>query len=142
METKPTHEQTQLHLQVYDLRREAPCLPGTRLVSTELQRGSIRRCHAHCGARNGKQGFCRNGDRILGTSLRIAQYGLPTKTFLPRRAEFWRVGLLKQVVPEFRERFADRTCSRTWKTAQLCSLVRRRRWSCCRHAAIHATAAN
>ena len=45
METKPTHEQAQLHLQVYDLRREARLRqPGTGSNKITLRKHSTTRC--------------------------------------------------------------------------------------------------
>lgn len=110
MESKPTHEQAQLHLQVYDLRREA------RL-------------------RQARDWFLQNYfAETFEESMRIAAPGTETGTFVGMVIGYWEqacallsYGLLhealffetsgeffavwerlKPVVPEYRERFTDK----------------------------------
>jgi hypothetical protein len=110
MATKPTHEQAQLHLQVYDLRRE------TRL-------------------RQARDWFQQNyRAETFEEAMRIAPFGTEAGTFVGMVIGYWEqacallnYGLLhedlffetsgeffgvweslKPVVPEFRERFADK----------------------------------
>ena len=111
MNAKPTHEQAQLHLQVYDLRREA------RL-------------------RQARDWFFQNYHvRTFEDSMRIAAPGTEAGTFVGMVLGYWEqacallnYGLLhedmffetsgeffgvweslKPVVPEFREKFSDPT---------------------------------
>lgn len=109
METKPTHEQAQLHLQVYDLRREE------RL-------------------RKARDWFQQNyRAQTLEDAMRIAPFGTETGTFVGMVIGYWEqaaallnAGLLheelffqtsgeffgvweqlKPVVPQFRQQFKD-----------------------------------
>ncbi len=88
METKPTNEQAQLHLQVYDLRREA------RL-------------------RQARDWFQQNYfAETFDDAMRIAPMGTENGTFVGMVIGYWEqacalLKLLKPVVPEFRKRFGD-----------------------------------
>ena len=121
METKPTHEQAQLHLQVYDLRREA------RL-------------------RQARDWFNQNYIvETLEDTMRIAQPGTETGTFVGMVLGYWEqacallnYGLLhedlffetsgeffavweriKPIVPQFRELMSDKNLlAHLEKTAQ------------------------
>jgi len=111
METRPTHEQAQLHLQVYDLRREA------RL-------------------RQARDWFQKNyRAETFDEAMRIAPFGTEEGTFFGMVIGYWEqacallnYGLLhedlffetsgeffglweaiKPVVPEMRERFVDKS---------------------------------
>jgi hypothetical protein len=109
METKPTHEQAQLHLQVYDLRRE------TRLrqardwfqqnynVETIDDAMRIAAPGTETGAFTGMViGYWEQACALLNYGL------LHEDLFFETSGEFFGVWeLLKPVVPEFRERFAD-----------------------------------
>jgi hypothetical protein len=111
METKPTHEQAQLHLQVYDLRREA----RLRQARDWFQQNYIA--------------------ETIDDAMRIAAPGTETGTFVGMVIGYWEqacallnYGLLhedlffetsgeffgvweqlKPVVPQFREKFADKS---------------------------------
>src|SRR5437867_7192648 len=110
METKPTHEQAQLHLQVYDLRREA----RLRQARDWFQRNYIA--------------------ETLDDAMRIAAPGTETGAYVGMVIDYWEqacallnYGLLhedlffetsreffglwealKPVVPTFRERFVNK----------------------------------
>jgi hypothetical protein len=110
METKPTHEQAQLHLQVYDLRRE------TRLrqardwfqqnynVETIDDAMRIAAPGTETGAFTGMViGYWEQACALLNYGL------LHEDLFFETSGEFFGVWeLLKPVVPQFRERFADK----------------------------------
>ena len=109
METKPTHEQAQLHLQVYDLRREARLRQARdwfqQNYNAETFDDAMR--IAAPGTENGTFvgmviGYWEQACALLNYSL------LHEDLFFETSGEFFGVWeLLKPVVPQFRERFAD-----------------------------------
>src|SRR5260370_11786485 len=119
METKPTHEQAQLHLQVYDLRRE------TRLrqardwfqqnynVETIDDAMRIAAPGTETGAFTGMViGYWEQACALLNYGL------LHEDLFFETSGDFFGVWeLLKPVVPEFRERFADKNLLANLETA-------------------------
>src|SRR6266508_4400247 len=110
METKPTHEQAQLHLQIYDLRREARLrqardwFAGNYIVETLDDAMRI----AAPGTENGT--FVGMVIGYWEQTCALLNYGLlHEELFFETSGEFFGVWeLLKPVVPEFRERFADK----------------------------------
>ena len=110
METKPTHEQAQLHLQVYDLRREA----RLRQARDWFQQNYIAETFddAMRIAAPGTESGAFVG-MVIGyweQACALLNYGLLHEDlFFETSGEFFGVWeLLKPVVPEFRERFADK----------------------------------
>ena len=109
METKPTHEQAQLHLQVYDLRREA----RLRQARDWFQQNYFAETFddamriAPMGTENGNFvgmviGYWEQACALLNYDL------LHEGLFFETSGEFFGVWeLLKPVVPEFRKRFGD-----------------------------------
>jgi len=77
MDGKPTHEQAQLHLQVYDLRREARLRQARDWFAKNYIVNSLTTPCAR-GARNRSWGVRGDGGRLLGASLRVAQLRPPT----------------------------------------------------------------
>ena len=110
METKPTHEQAQLHLQVYDLRREARLRQArdwfARNYIVETLDDAMR--IAAPGTENGT--FVGMVIGYWEQACALLNYGLlHEELFFETSGEFFGVWeLLKPVVPEFRERFADK----------------------------------
>jgi hypothetical protein len=110
MATKPTHEQAQLHLQVYDLRREARLRQARdwfqQNYHAETFDDAIR--PAGPGTENGAFvgmviGYWEQACALLNYDL------LHEDLFFETSGEFFGVWeLLKPVVPQFRERFADK----------------------------------
>lgn len=110
METKPTHEQAQLHLQVYDLRRE----PRLRQARDWFQQNYIVETidDAMRIAAPGTEHGAFVG-MVIGyweQACALLNYGLLNEDlFFETSGEFFGVWeLLKPVVPEFREKFADK----------------------------------
>lgn len=110
MATKPTHEQAQLHLQVYDLRRE----PRLRQARDWFQQNYFAETfdEAMRIAPPGTEPGAFVG-MVIGyweQACALLNYGLLHEDlFFETSGEFFGVWeLLKPVVPEFRERFADK----------------------------------
>jgi hypothetical protein len=110
METKPTHEQAQLHLQVYDLRREARLRQArdwfqkNYIVETIDDVMRIAAPGTETGTFAGMViGYWEQACALLNYGL------LHEELFFETSGEFFGVWeLLKPVVPQFRERFADK----------------------------------
>ena len=110
METKPTHEQAQLHLQVYDLRRE----PRLRQARDWFQQNYIVETidDAMRIAAPGTEGGTNFG-MVIGyweQACALLNYGLLHEDlFFETSGEFFGVWeMLKPVVPQFRERFKNK----------------------------------
>jgi hypothetical protein len=109
METKPTNEQAQLHLQVYDLRREA----RLRQARDWFQQNYFAKTFddamriAPMGTENGN--FVGMVIGYWEQACALLNYGLLHEgLFFETSGEFFGVWeLLKPVVPEFRKRFGD-----------------------------------
>ena len=109
METKPTNEQAQLHLQVYDLRREARLRQArdwfaqNYIVETVEDTMRVAAPGTETGAFVGMViGYWEQACALLNYGL------LHEDLFFETSGEFFGVWeLLKPVVPEFRKRFAD-----------------------------------
>lgn len=109
METKPTNEQAQLHLQVYDLRREA----RLRQARDWFQQNYFPQTfdEAMRIAPMGSESMTFVG-MVIGyweQACSLLNYGLLHEgLFFETSGEFFGVWeLLKPVVPEFRKRFGD-----------------------------------
>jgi hypothetical protein len=110
METKPTHEQAQLHLQVYDLRREARLRQARDWFQSNYRAQTFD--EAMRIAAPGTESGTFTG-MVIGyweQACALLNYGLLHEDlFFETSGEFFGVWeLLKPVVPEFRERFADK----------------------------------
>lgn len=109
METKPTNEQAQLHLQVYDLRREA----RLRQARDWFQQNYFPKTFddatriAPMGTENGN--FVGMVIGYWEQACALLNYGLlHEELFFETSGEFFGVWeLLKPVLPEFRKRFGD-----------------------------------
>jgi hypothetical protein len=109
METKPTNEQAQLHLQVYDLRREA----RLRQARDWFQQNYFAETFddamriAPMGTEHGT--FMGMVIGYWEQACALLNYGLLHEgLFFETSGEFFGVWeLLKPVVPEFRKRFGD-----------------------------------
>ena len=110
METKPTHEQAQLHLQVYDLRREARLRQARDWFQANYRAQTFD--EAMRIAAPGTESGTFTG-MVIGyweQACALLNYGLLHEDlFFETSGEFFGVWeMLKPVVPEFRERFADK----------------------------------
>jgi hypothetical protein len=111
METKPTHEQAQLHLQVYDLRREAKLREArdwfqqNYIVDTMEDAMRIAAPGTPTGTYMGMViGYWEQACALLNYGL------LHEGLFFETGGEFFGVWeMLKPVVPQFREQFKDPT---------------------------------
>jgi hypothetical protein len=110
VETKPTHEQAQLHLQVYDLRREARLRQARdwfgQNYTAETFDEAMRLAPPGTEAGN----FVGMVIGYWEQACALLNYGLLHEDlFFETSGEFFGVWeLLKPVVPEFRERFGDK----------------------------------
>ena len=111
METKPTHEQAQLHLQVYDLRREARLRQARDWFQQNYYAETLEEAMriAPMGTEKGTymgmvMGYWEQACALLNYGL------LHEDLFFETSGEFFGVWeLLKPVVPQFREQFKDPT---------------------------------
>jgi len=110
MGTKPTHEQAQLHLQVYDLRREARLRQARDWFQQNYRAETFDDAMriAPFGTENGT--FVGMVIGYWEQACALLNYGLLHEDlFFETSGEFFGVWeSLKPVVPEFRERFADK----------------------------------
>ena len=110
MKTKPTHEQAQLHLQVYDLRREARLRQARDWFQQNYIAETIDDAMriAAPGTENGT--FVGMVIGYWEQACALLNYGLLHEDlFFETSGEFFGVWeLLKPVVPQFREAFADK----------------------------------
>jgi hypothetical protein len=110
METKPTHEQAQLQLQIYDLRREARLRQArdwfakNYIVSTFDEAMRLAPPGTEAGA------FVGMVISYWEQACALLNYGLLHEDlFFETNGEFFGVWeLVKPVVPQFREKFADK----------------------------------
>ena len=72
MEAKPTHEQAQLHLQVYDMRREAKLREARDWFFKNYFADSMDEA-MRIAAPGTETGIRHDGVRVLGSSLCTAQ---------------------------------------------------------------------
>src|SRR5215471_232195 len=110
MATQPTHEQAQLHLQVYDLRREARLRQARDWVQQNFVAETIEDAFriAPPGTEHGA--FVGMVFGYWEQACSLLNYGLlHEELFFETSGEFFGVWeALKPVVPQFRERFADK----------------------------------
>jgi len=111
METKPTHQQAQLHLQIYDLRREARLRQARDWFQQNYYAETLE--EAMRIAPMGKETGTYMG-MVMGyweQACALLNYGLLHEDlFFETSGEFFGVWeLLKPVVPQFREQFKDPT---------------------------------
>ncbi len=110
MATKPTHEQAQLHLQVYDLRREARLRQArdwffkNYIIENLDDAMRIAAPGTEAGA------FAGMVVSYWEQACALLNYGLLHEgLFFETSGEFFAVwGLVKPMVPQARERFADK----------------------------------
>lgn len=110
METKPTHEQAQLHLQVYDLRREARLRQARDWFQQNYNAETFDDA-MRIAAPGTEQGTFLG--MVIGyweQACALLNYGLLHEDlFFETSGEFFGVWeLLKPVVPEFREKFSEK----------------------------------
>ena len=110
MATKPTHEQAQLHLQVYDLRREAKLREARDWFQQNFKPATFE--DAMRLAPFGSQHSTYVG-MVFGyweQACTLLNYGLLHEDlFFETSGEFFGVWeALKPVIPEFRKRFVDK----------------------------------
>jgi hypothetical protein len=109
MATKPTHEQAQLHLQVYDLRREAKLREARDWFQQNFKAQTFEEAMriAPMGTQHGNYvgmviGYWENACALLNYGL------LHEDLFFETSGEFFGVWeALKPTVPEFRKQFVD-----------------------------------
>ncbi len=110
METKPTHEQAQLHLQIYDLRREARLRQARDWFQQNYYAETIDDAMriAPFGTETGA--FVGMVIGYWEQACALLNYGLLHEDlFFETSGEFFGVWeLLKPVVPQFREQFKDK----------------------------------
>jgi hypothetical protein len=109
METKPTHEQAQLHLQVYDLRREARLRQARDWFQQNYRAETFDEAMriAPFGTEQGT--FVGMVIGYWEQACALLNYGLLHEDlFFETSGEFFGVWeALKPVVPEFRQRFVE-----------------------------------
>ena len=109
METKPTYEQAQLHLQVYDLRREARLRQARDWCQQNYSPKTFEEAMQIAPFGSEKGTFV---GMVLGyweQACALLNYGLLHEDlFFETSGEFFGVWeALKPVAPEFRKKFAD-----------------------------------
>jgi hypothetical protein len=109
METKPTHEQAQLHLQVYDLRREAKLRQARDWFQQNYNAKTFDEAMRLMSPGNEAGAFVGMVIGYWEQACALLNYGLLHEgLFFETSGEFFGVWeMLKPVVPQFRERFAD-----------------------------------
>src|SRR5687767_1846526 len=110
MGTKPTHEQAQLHLQVYDLRREARLRQARDWFQQNYRAETMEDAMRIMAPGSESGAFVGMVIGYWEQACALLNYGLLHEDlFFETSGEFFGVWeLLKPVVPEFRERFADK----------------------------------
>lgn len=109
METKPTHEQAQLHLQVYDLRRETKLRQARDWFQQNYNAKTFDEAMRLMAPGNEAGAFVGMVIGYWEQACALLNYGLLHEgLFFETSGEFFGVWeMLKPTVPEFRERFAD-----------------------------------
>jgi len=109
MATQPTHEQAQLHLQVYDLRREARLRQARDWFQQNYRAETLEDAMrlAAPGTENGT--FFGMVVGYWEQACALLKYGLLNEDlFFETSGEFFGVWeAIKPVVPQFREKFAN-----------------------------------
>ncbi len=108
METKPTHEQAQLHLQVYDLRREARLRQARDWFSQNFHASTFDEAMRLAAPGTETGAFFGMVVGYWEQACALLNYGLLHEDlFFETSGEFFGVWeLLKPIAPEARERFA------------------------------------
>lgn len=109
METKPTHEQAQLHLQVYDLRRETKLRQARDWFQQNYNAKTFDEAMRLMSPGSEAGAFVGMVIGYWEQACALLNYGLLHEgLFFETSGEFFGVWeMLKPTVPEFRERFAD-----------------------------------
>jgi hypothetical protein len=107
--SKPTYEQAQLHLQVYDLRREARLREARDWFQQKYRAKTFDEAARLTGPGTPTQAFFGMVIGYWEQACTLLNYGLlHEELFFETSGEFYGVWeLLKPVVPEFREKFKD-----------------------------------
>ncbi|HEV8367811.1 MAG TPA: hypothetical protein VGQ39_07660 [Pyrinomonadaceae bacterium] len=110
MATKPTHEQAQLHLQVYDLRREARLRQARDWFQQKYKAETFDEAMRLMTPGNESSTFIGMVIGYWEQACSLLNYGLLHEgLFFETSGEFFGVWeQLKPVVPEFREKFGDK----------------------------------
>src|SRR5437867_3340632 len=110
METKPTHEQAQLHLQVYDLRREVRLRQARDWFQQNFNAETFEDAMRIAPPGPENEAFVGMVIGYWEQACALLNYGLLHEDlFFETSGEFFGVWeLLKPVVPQFRDRFADK----------------------------------
>jgi hypothetical protein len=110
METKPTYEQAQLHLQVYDLRREARLRQARDWFQQNYRAQTFEEAMRIAPMGTEKGNFVGMVIGYWEQACALLNYGLLHEDlFFETSGEFFGVWeALKSVVPEFRERFVEK----------------------------------
>ena len=111
METKPTHEQAQLHLQVYDLRREARLRQARDWFSRNFNVSTLDEAMRLAGPGTETGAFFGMVIGYWEQACALVNYGLLHEDlFFETSGEFYGVWeAVKPIVPEARKRFVDQT---------------------------------
>ena len=111
MATRPTHEQAQLHLQVYDLRREARLRQARDWFQQNYYAETLEEAMRIAPMGTEKGAFVGMVIGYWEQACALLNYGLLHEDlFFETSGEFFGVWeLLKPVVPQFREQFKDPT---------------------------------
>jgi hypothetical protein len=109
METTPTHEQAQLHLQVYDLRREARLRQARDWFQQNYRVKTFEEAMRIAPFGTEQGAFVGMVIGYWEQACALLNYGLLHEDlFFETSGEFFGVWeLLKPVVPEFREKLVD-----------------------------------
>jgi hypothetical protein len=109
METRPTHEQAQLHLQVYDLRREARLRQARDWFQQNYRPQTFDEAMSIAPFGTEKGNFVGMVIGYWEQACALLNYGLLHEDlFFETSGEFFGVWeALRPVVAEFRERFAE-----------------------------------
>ena len=110
MASKPTHEQAQLQLQVYDLRREARLREARDWFQQNYRAKTFDEAMRIAPMGTEKGNFVGMVIGYWEQTCALLNYGLLHEDlFFETNGEFFGVWeLLKPVVPEFRERFKEK----------------------------------
>lgn len=110
MDTKPTHEQAQLHLQVYDLRREARLRQARDWFFKNYNVDSFEDAMRIAAPGTEAGAFAGMVMNYWEQACALLNYGLLHEDlFFETSGEFFGVWeLLKPIVPQARERFVDK----------------------------------
>jgi hypothetical protein len=111
MASKPTHEQAQLHLQVYDLRREARLREARDWFQQNYKAETFDEAMKLMQPGSDSNRFTGMVIGYWEQATALLNYGLLHEgLFFETSGEFFDVWeRLKPVVPEFREKFGDKT---------------------------------